>query len=114
MAARSPESFHLRAIGSTSTSARSVHVRQAEDDAAEDRRFCSNPGFSFSRFARAAKNSLFGSDLQGGSTITQQYVKNALVGSAQHGLSEMRKAKELVIATKMSVVQRRCAAGEPI
>jgi membrane peptidoglycan carboxypeptidase len=80
-----------------------VHVRQAVI-AAEDRNFYSNPGFSVSGFARAVNNNLFGSgDLQGGSTITQQYVKNALVGSAQHGLSGLtRKAKELVIATKMS------------
>ncbi|ORB06031.1 penicillin-binding protein [Mycobacterium mantenii] len=80
-----------------------VHVRQAVI-AAEDRNFYSNPGFDFSGFVRAVNNNLFGSgDLQGGSTITQQYVKNALVGSAQHGVSGlMRKAKELVIATKMS------------
>src|SRR5271166_2008516 len=80
-----------------------VYVRQAVI-AAEDRGFYTNPGFSFKGFARAIDNNLFGSgDLQGGSTITQQYVKNALVGSAQHGLSGlMRKAKELVIATKMS------------
>ena len=80
-----------------------VHVRQAVI-AAEDRNFYSNPGFSFRGFARAVNNNLFGGgDLQGGSTITQQYVKNALVGSAQHGFSGlMRKAKELVIATKMS------------
>ncbi|MGB8386269.1 transglycosylase domain-containing protein [Mycobacterium sp.] len=80
-----------------------VHVRQAVI-AAEDRNFYSNPGFSFRGFARAVDNNLFGGgDLQGGSTITQQYVKNALVGSAQHGFSGlMRKAKELVIATKMS------------
>ncbi|MDH8276069.1 biosynthetic peptidoglycan transglycosylase, partial [Klebsiella pneumoniae] len=61
-----------------------MHVRQAVI-AAEDRNFYSNPGFSFTGFARAVKNNLFGGDLQGGSTITQQYVKNALVGSAQHG-----------------------------
>ncbi|WP_423203163.1 transglycosylase domain-containing protein [Mycobacterium kubicae] len=79
-----------------------VHVRRAVI-AAEDRNFYSNPGFSFSGFARAVRNNMFGGDLQGGSTITQQYVKNALVGSAQHGWSGlMRKAKELVIATKMS------------
>jgi membrane peptidoglycan carboxypeptidase len=80
-----------------------VHVRQAVI-AAEDRNFYSNPGFDFTGFARAVENNLFGNgDLQGGSTITQQYVKNALVGSAQHGLAGlMRKAKELVIATKMS------------
>ncbi len=79
-----------------------VHVRQAVI-AAEDRNFYSNPGFSFTGFARAVKNNLFGGDTQGGSTITQQYVKNALVGSQRAGVSGlMRKAKELVIATKMS------------
>ncbi|MEI7717691.1 MAG: transglycosylase domain-containing protein, partial [Mycobacterium sp.] len=80
-----------------------LHVRQAVI-AAEDRNFYTNPGFSLSGFGRAVSNDLFGNgDLQGGSTITQQYVKNALVGSAQHGFRGlMRKAKELVIATKMS------------
>ena len=79
-----------------------VHVRDAVM-AAEDRDFYSNPGFSFSGFARAAKNNIFGGDVQGGSTITQQYVKNALVGSQRSGLGGIvRKAKELVISTKMS------------
>lgn len=80
-----------------------VHVRDAVM-AAEDRDFYSNPGFSFTGFARAAKNNIFGSgDTQGGSTITQQYVKNALVGSQRSGLGGIvRKAKELVISTKMS------------
>nr|WP_308210391.1 transglycosylase domain-containing protein [Mycolicibacterium sphagni] len=71
--------------------------------AAEDRDFYTNPGFSFSGFARALKNNLFGGDLQGGSTITQQYVKNALVGDARSGVGGVvRKAKELVISTKMT------------
>ncbi len=79
-----------------------VHVRQAVI-AAEDRNFYSNPGFSFTGFARAFKNNIFGGDTQGGSTITQQYVKNALVGSQRAGVGGLvRKAKELVIATKMS------------
>jgi membrane peptidoglycan carboxypeptidase len=79
-----------------------VHVRNAVM-AAEDRDFYTNPGFSLSGFARAIKNNLFGGDLQGGSTITQQYVKNALVGDARSGLGGLiRKAKELVISTKMS------------
>ncbi|HET6735641.1 transglycosylase domain-containing protein [Mycobacterium sp.] len=79
-----------------------VHVRDAVM-AAEDRDFYSNPGFSFTGFARAIKNNLFGGDLQGGSTITQQYVKNALVGSERSGVGGLiRKAKELVISTKMS------------
>ncbi|HEY6575899.1 MAG TPA: transglycosylase domain-containing protein, partial [Mycobacterium sp.] len=79
-----------------------VHVRNAVM-AAEDRDFYTNPGFSFTGFLRAFKNNLFGGDLQGGSTITQQYVKNALVGDARSGLGGVvRKAKELVISTKMS------------
>ncbi|MGB3485638.1 MAG: transglycosylase domain-containing protein, partial [Mycobacterium sp.] len=79
-----------------------VHVRDAVL-AAEDRDFYSNPGFSFTGFLRATKNNLFGGDLQGGSTITQQYVKNALVGDARSGVGGLiRKAKELVISTKMS------------
>ena len=79
-----------------------VHVRNAVM-AAEDRDFYSNPGFSFTGFARAVKNNLFGGDTQGGSTITQQYVKNALVGSERAGVGGLvRKAKELVISTKMS------------
>ena len=79
-----------------------VHVRDAVM-AAEDRDFYSNPGFSFTGFARAVKNNIFGGDTQGGSTITQQYVKNALVGSERAGVGGLvRKAKELVISTKMS------------
>jgi membrane peptidoglycan carboxypeptidase len=79
-----------------------VQVRNAVM-AAEDRDFYSNPGFSFTGFARAIKNNIFGGDLQGGSTITQQYVKNALVGDARSGLGGLvRKAKELVISTKMA------------
>lgn len=78
------------------------HVRDAVM-AAEDRDFYTNPGFSFKGFFRAFKNNLVGGDLQGGSTITQQYVKNALVGDARSGLGGLvRKAKELVISTKMS------------
>jgi len=79
-----------------------VQVRNAVM-AAEDRDFYSNPGFSVSGFARAIRNNLFGGDTQGGSTITQQYVKNALVGDQRTGLGGLiRKAKELVISTKMS------------
>ena len=79
-----------------------AHVRDAAM-AAEDRDFYTNPGFSFKGFFRAFKNNLVGGDLQGGSTITQQYVKNALVGDARSGIGGIiRKAKELVISTKMS------------
>ena len=90
-----------------------VHVRQAVI-AAEDRNFYSNPGFSFTGFARAFKNNIFGGDTQGGSTITQQYVKNALVGSAARrrrrpgpqGQGTRHRHQDVG-----GVVQRRCAAG---
>ena len=99
----SRKSFRPKVTGSTSNIDQvPQHVRDAVM-AAEDRDFYSNPGFSFSGFARAVKNNLFGGDTQGGSTITQQYVKNALVGSQRAGVGGLvRKAKELVIATKMS------------
>src|ERR1700744_1013859 len=41
-----------------------MHVRKAVI-AAEDRNFYSNPGFSFTGFARAFKNNIFGGDTQG-------------------------------------------------
>ena len=65
---------------------------------AEDRSFYSNPGFDFSGIARAAWNQLRGG-VGGGSTITQQYVKNALVGDQ---VSIWRKYKELIISLKVS------------
>src|SRR5699024_11877703 len=75
------------------------HVRNAVL-AAEDRNFYSNPGFSVSGFLRAGLGHLTGDDdAGGGSTVTQQYVKNALVGS-EH--SVWRKMKELVVSMKMT------------
>ena len=68
--------------------------------AAEDRTFYTNPGFSLTGYGRAALGIVTGKDDSGGgSTITQQYVKNALVGN-EHSL--VRKAKELVISAKMA------------
>lgn len=73
------------------------HVRHAVL-AAEDRTFYSNPGFDLSGIARAAWNQLRGGT-GGGSTITQQFVKNALVGDDQ---TLWRKYKELVLSVKLS------------
>nr|WP_069161337.1 transglycosylase domain-containing protein [Nocardia altamirensis] len=75
------------------------HVRNAVI-AAEDRDFYSNPGFSISGFARAARDNVLGKESAGGgSTITQQYVKNAFVGNER---SLTRKMRELVISAKMA------------
>ncbi|MHA6782397.1 transglycosylase domain-containing protein [Pseudonocardia saturnea] len=73
------------------------HVRDAVL-AAEDRTFYSNPGFDLTGILRAVWNQLQGGS-GGGSTITQQYVKNALVGD---DYSLWRKYKEVVLAVKIS------------
>ncbi|WP_261392786.1 transglycosylase domain-containing protein [Rhodococcus sp. BP22] len=76
-----------------------LHVRNAVLSA-EDRDFYSNPGFSVTGFGRALRDNVLGRDSAGGgSTITQQYVKNALVGSER---SLTRKMRELVISSKMA------------
>ncbi|QXN96107.1 penicillin-binding protein [Nocardia iowensis] len=76
-----------------------AHVRNAVI-AAEDRDFYSNPGFSISGFARAARDNVLGKESAGGgSTITQQYVKNALLTNER---SLTRKMRELVISAKMA------------
>ncbi len=62
-------------------------VRQAVL-AAEDRGLYSQPGISLSGMLRAAWVDMTGGHLQGGSTITQQYVRNAyLTTSAPRGAS---------------------------
>ncbi|PTR25786.1 membrane peptidoglycan carboxypeptidase [Rhodococcus sp. OK519] len=67
---------------------------------AEDRDFYSNPGYSISGFLRAGRDNVLGRDSAGGgSTITQQYVKNALVGTDRN---VVRKARELVVSAKMA------------
>ncbi|MDO4909917.1 MAG: biosynthetic peptidoglycan transglycosylase, partial [Corynebacterium sp.] len=68
--------------------------------AAEDREFYTNSGFSISGFARAIWGQITGNDSAGGgSTITQQYVKNAVVGNER---SYERKVKELLYSIKMT------------
>ncbi|MFC6158078.1 transglycosylase domain-containing protein [Kribbella sp. NPDC058693] len=66
--------------------------------AAEDRTFWTNPGISPSGMVRAAVNIARGEQLQGGSTITQQYVKVMYLTQER---TVGRKLKELFIATKL-------------
>ncbi|MGY1823623.1 transglycosylase domain-containing protein [Geodermatophilus sp. SYSU D00079] len=66
--------------------------------AAENRSFYSDPGISFTGIVRAAWNNLTGGSTQGGSTITQQYVKNAFL---THDQTFSRKFQELFLAIKL-------------
>jgi membrane peptidoglycan carboxypeptidase len=67
--------------------------------AAEDRGFYKDPGFSVTGTLRAALSDLTGGDTQGGSGITQQYVKNAYLNDSR---TLSRKLKELMISVKLS------------
>jgi membrane peptidoglycan carboxypeptidase len=67
--------------------------------AAEDRHFYSEPGISPTGIVRALWVDLRGGDVtQGGSTITQQYAKNAYLSPRR---SLTRKLKEILIAAKL-------------
>jgi penicillin-binding protein 1A len=66
--------------------------------AAEDRDFFKHPGVDFSAIARATWADLRGRPLQGGSTITQQYVK---VVYTDRERTITRKLKEATLALKL-------------
>ncbi len=66
--------------------------------AAENKTFYSDPGVDFKGMTRGLINTLSGKGKQGGSTITQQYVKNYYLTSDQ---TVTRKLKELVISLKL-------------
>ena len=65
---------------------------------AEDRSFYENRGISPTGIARAFWNNLRGGPQQGGSTITQQYAKNAYLSQER---TYTRKLKEFFIAVKL-------------
>ncbi|WP_235558202.1 transglycosylase domain-containing protein [Sphaerimonospora mesophila] len=68
--------------------------------AAENRTFYRDKGVSVSGTARAVWSTLTGRQLQGGSTITQQLVRNYYSGIGQER-SISRKLKEIMIALKV-------------
>ncbi|MFN2389476.1 MAG: transglycosylase domain-containing protein [Actinomycetota bacterium] len=68
--------------------------------ASEDRSFYEHNGVSIRGIARAAWANLTGGEVQqGGSTITQQYIKNAVLKSSERTVT--RKAKEAILAIKL-------------
>ncbi len=73
------------------------HVQDAVI-AAENRSFRTDSGIAPTGIARAIWAAVTGGARQGGSTITQQYIKNALLSPEQ---SLSRKAKEALIAVKL-------------
>ncbi len=67
--------------------------------AAEDHTFYENSGVNPSSIARAALAAVKGGNQQGGSTISQQYIKNVY---DQKDLSYKRKLREAVLAIKIN------------
>ncbi|HVB26619.1 MAG TPA: transglycosylase domain-containing protein [Mycobacteriales bacterium] len=66
--------------------------------AAEDRNYYSEPGISPTGILRALWVDATGGSIQGGSTITQQYAKNAYLSQAR---TFTRKIREIFIAVKL-------------
>jgi len=66
--------------------------------ATEDSDFYTHSGFSPRGMLRAAKNVFFGANLQSGSTLTQQVVKNTLLSQEQ---TVTRKIKEFILALQL-------------
>jgi len=84
------------------TQAQIPSVLRAAAVAAEDRHFYTEGGISLTGLARAGWEDLFGSDgLQGGSTITEQFVKNyyASIGPAR---TMGVKAREIIVSVKLA------------
>ncbi len=68
--------------------------------AIEDQYFWSNPGFDVTGIVRAALDNLTrGRIVSGGSTITQQLIKNAVVGNHD---TAIRKLEEVILAPQIS------------
>ncbi|MGW1180862.1 transglycosylase domain-containing protein [Streptomyces drozdowiczii] len=72
--------------------------------AAEDRDFYSERAVDIKAMFRAGWNTLTGKGKQGGSTITQQYVKNYYLGQEQ---TVVRKIKEFFISIKLNREQSK-------
>lgn len=63
--------------------------------AIEDKDFYKNPGFDINAIIRASLANLSGKPIQGGSTITQQFIKSTLLTPE---ISIKRKIKEIILA----------------
>jgi penicillin-binding protein 1C len=72
--------------------------------AIEDAEFYSHPGFSVRGMVRAFKRNVERGQLTGGSTITQQLVKNALLSSEK---TMIRKTKELALAIQVELTYNK-------
>lgn len=69
--------------------------------ATEDERFYSHSGVDLYGTSRALVNNLVGGALEGGSTITQQLIRNTILSEEMSEISFKRKLREMYLATEM-------------
>jgi 1A family penicillin-binding protein len=81
------------------------HIQQATI-AIEDQNFYEHEGFDLTGIARSAREIVVDKQLQGGSTLTQQLVKKALLSDER---TVTRKIKELILAIQ---IERRYSKDE--
>lgn len=71
--------------------------------ALEDRNFWDNPGVNMRGLFRAFVSNLQGGDVQGGSSITQQLIKNVIIPAEERTQqSYARKIKEVILAMEVT------------
>lgn len=69
--------------------------------ATEDERFYTHSGVDYLGVARALVNNLMGGELEGASTITQQFVRNTILSDEMRDISFKRKIREMYISQKL-------------
>src|SRR5690606_10296673 len=71
--------------------------------ALEDRNYWENPGINMRGLLRAFVSNLQGGAVQGGSSITQQLIKNVIIPAEERAQqSYARKIKEVILATEVT------------
>ena len=72
--------------------------------ATEDSRFYEHSGVDYMGIIRALVNNLTGGELEGASTITQQFVRNSILADEMDDISIRRKAREAYLALKLETM----------
>ncbi|MBL8095951.1 MAG: transglycosylase domain-containing protein [Anaerolineales bacterium] len=71
--------------------------------ALEDKTFFTNPGYDLYGISRALISNLQGGQVQGGSSITQQLIKNTLIAPEERAVqSYPRKVREILLAAEIT------------
>ena len=69
--------------------------------ATEDERFYEHGGFDVTGIGRALVNNITGGELEGASTITQQFVRNTILSEEMDDISIKRKVREMFLSVKL-------------